>query len=120
MEQDNDSAVGQERQRSQTRSFAAALAGAAALVCVLAAMLPASSAGRSYVLASAINPNTATVQSLVRLPGIGPGRAEEMVALRDERGIRFDSPNDLRQVKGIGPKTVKKTSDSLSFEGGQQ
>lgn len=45
--------------------------------------------------------NTATVQDLDALPGIGPVLAERIVAWRTERG-RFASVDQLREVSGIG------------------
>ncbi len=53
-----------------------------------------------------IDVNTANEDDLVRLPGIGPVRAREIVRLREERG-GFTSLDDLLDVKGIGPKTLE-------------
>jgi competence ComEA-like helix-hairpin-helix protein len=69
-----------------------------------------------------INPNDAPIASLVRLPGIGIGRAEAIVACRedlikeDSNGRAFRSSDDLQKVKGIGPKTVQNISEWLKFE----
>ncbi len=66
-----------------------------------------------------INPNTATVGSLVRLEGVGPVRAHAIVDYRqahaaDGRRV-FAGPGDLEAVHGIGPKTVEKMSPYLDF-----
>jgi competence protein ComEA len=45
--------------------------------------------------------NTATVDDLDQLPGIGPATAEAIVAYRQERGP-FRSVDDLLDVRGIG------------------
>lgn len=69
-----------------------------------------------------INPNDASVVSLVRLPGIGVSRAGAIVAYRENFGGKdggnpaFRSYNDLQKVKGIGPKTVQNISEWLKLE----
>lgn len=69
-----------------------------------------------------INPNTAQVASLVRLPGIGISRASAIVAYRrDFAGQKagraaFETADDLQKVRGIGPKTVQNISRWLKFE----
>ncbi len=68
-----------------------------------------------------INPNDASAASLRRLPGIGIKRAEAIVTYREDFAENEDSPafqdaNDLRNVKGIGPKTIKNTSQWLKFK----
>ena len=77
---------------------------------------------REIELDERINPNDAPIASLVRLPGIGVGRAEAIVAYRENFGEQnngtaaFQNPNDLQKVKGIGPKTVQNISEWLTFE----
>ncbi len=69
-----------------------------------------------------VNPNDAPVASLVRLPGIGPGRAAAIVTYRENFAKRngvgpaFKNYDDLRKVKGIGPKTVQNIREWLKFE----
>lgn len=48
-----------------------------------------------------ININTADAETLSRLPGIGMKTAEKIIALRSLRQ-RFDSVEELLEVKGIG------------------
>lgn len=48
--------------------------------------------------------NSATASDLQRLPGIGPVMARKIIESRNSE--RFKSPDDLRRVKGIGPKTL--------------
>jgi competence ComEA-like helix-hairpin-helix protein len=68
-----------------------------------------------------VNPNDAPVASMVRLPGIGLGRAEAIVAYREnldkERHSKaFQNSDDLQKVKGIGPKTANNINQWLKFE----
>lgn len=49
--------------------------------------------------------NRATAEELVRIPGIGPKRAAQILAVREARG-GFRSVDDLLEVPGIGPKTL--------------
>jgi competence protein ComEA len=59
--------------------------------------------------------NTATADELTHLPGVGPKRAQAIVALRT-RLKRFKSPSDLLRVKGIGPKGLKKMLPHLVLD----
>jgi len=74
-------------------------------------------------LSGRINPNDASEASLARLPGIGPTRARAIIVLRerlhgqDGRSPVFREPDDLAQVKGIGPATVAGLRPWLRFEG---
>jgi len=69
-------------------------------------------------LDSRINPNDASVESLARLPGLGPVRAGAIVAYRDSHGGRaaFKDGKDLENVGGIGPGTVESIEDWTRFE----
>lgn len=49
--------------------------------------------------------NRADVTELARLPGVGAGLAQRIVEERERRG-RFDSPEALRYVLGMGPKKL--------------
>jgi competence protein ComEA len=54
-----------------------------------------------------VNLNTATVEELDTLPGIGPVTAAAIVAWRDANG-RFASVDQLGDVDGIGPARLEK------------
>jgi len=54
-----------------------------------------------------IDVNRASADELVALPGIGPARADAIVALRDARG-GLGSLDELLDVRGIGPKTLER------------
>jgi len=63
-----------------------------------------------------INPNTASVASLRRLPQVGPTIAARIVQYRQQHPAQpFRKPEDLEVVKRIGPATVAKISPYLSF-----
>jgi competence protein ComEA len=51
--------------------------------------------------------NLANIDDLRRLPGIGPKRAEAILALRTKIG-RFHSVEELLRVKGIGRATLRR------------
>lgn len=53
-----------------------------------------------------IDINAADWPELVQLPGIGPTLAQRIVESRRTRGPFIDH-NDLRRVRGIGPKTLE-------------
>jgi competence protein ComEA len=57
------------------------------------------------VLSIPIPINTASVDELDTLPGIGPKTAQAIVEYRETRG-KFRSAEDLLQVPGIGPKKL--------------
>ncbi len=55
-----------------------------------------------------INANTATIDEMVQLPGVGPVLAERIVD-----GRPYTSVEDLRRVPGLGPKTFERLQDLL-------
>ncbi len=57
-----------------------------------------------------VNLNTATVEQLDTLPGVGPVTAAAIVAWRDANGA-FDSVDQLGEVDGIGPARLAKLRD---------
>jgi len=61
-----------------------------------------------------IDPNTASVASLRRLPGIGPVIAQAIVAYRKAHGpAPFRRPEDLQRVPGIGPRIAARIAPDL-------
>jgi competence protein ComEA len=51
-----------------------------------------------------VNLNTATVEQLVELPGVGQAVAARIVAYREDNG-NFGKIEELMNVRGIGEKT---------------
>lgn len=64
----------------------------------------------------AVNVNTATVEQLQALPGIGPAKADAIVYAR-EQGWELAVPADLESVHGFGVKTVEKLADKIQGDG---
>lgn len=60
-----------------------------------------------------VNINSAEVSALQAVKGIGPKKAEAIVAYRQSHGP-FNSINDLTKVKGIGEKRLSKISQYLT------
>ena len=71
---------------------------------------------KSKAVTGVVNLNTATEEQLQMLPGIGPAKAERVVAYRTQRG-KFQRVQDLRRVKGFGYKTLKKLEPHLTVSG---
>jgi len=63
-----------------------------------------------------VNVNAASVEELVRLPGIGEVLAGRIVAHREENG-RFPSIDELLAVRGIGPKVLEAIREHVTIEG---
>lgn len=59
-----------------------------------------------------INLNTATSEELQTISGIGAKRAEDIIAYRESHG-GFQSVDDLKNVSGIGDKTLDKIRESI-------
>jgi competence protein ComEA len=57
----------------------------------------------------------ASLDELVLLPGIGPARAGDILALRSALG-GFTSPDDLLGVPGIGPATFLRLEPWITLE----
>ncbi len=67
-------------------------------------------------LSGVVNLNTATVDELELLPGIGEARAQAVVALRKQRG-GFKSVEELKEVKGIGDKALEQLRPFVRLDG---
>ncbi|HUG37678.1 MAG TPA: helix-hairpin-helix domain-containing protein [Candidatus Limnocylindrales bacterium] len=57
--------------------------------------------------------NQASLEQIARLPGVGPGLARRILDERERRG-RFDSPDALRSVLGLGPKKLAALRDLVT------
>lgn len=88
---------------SQVEAEAAAVGGAEAFA---QASQAASSDGR-------ININAATDAELQTISGIGPAKAQKIIAYREANGP-FKTVDDLCNVSGIGEKTLESIRDQIS------
>ena len=68
---------------------------------------------KKILLGIPINLNTATLDDLSNLPGIGPHIARDVVSFRKTHG-RFSKIEDLKAVKGIKEKRFKKIEKYLT------
>lgn len=59
-----------------------------------------------------VNLNKAEEAELTSLPGVGPSKAQAIIAYRQENG-GFKTIEDLKKVSGIGDKTFEKLKDSI-------
>ena len=59
-----------------------------------------------------INLNTATVQQLTSLPGIGEAKAADILAYREKVG-QFASVDELKNVSGIGEAMLERIKDKI-------
>jgi competence protein ComEA len=62
-----------------------------------------------------INVNTATIEELITLPGIGEVTAERIIAYREENGA-FSTLADLDNVSGIGSATLENIAALVTFD----
>ena len=62
-----------------------------------------------------ININKSLKDELIELPGIGPKTAEKIIKYRIKHGD-FQSKEDLKKVKGIGPVKLKKIENLIKLK----
>ena len=62
-----------------------------------------------------ININKATVDELSVLKRVGPSYAQRIVDYREQNGP-FEKPEDIMNVRGIGPKTYEANKDIITCE----
>lgn len=62
-----------------------------------------------------IDINTATVDQLQQLKGIGPSKAAAIIADREQKG-KFKNIADIKRVKGIGEKLYSGIEESIEAE----
>lgn len=70
------------------------------------------SAVSKQAITGRININSASLQELQILPGIGPATAKKIIDFRNEYGP-FKKIADIQKVKSIGPKTFAKIKEYI-------
>jgi len=62
-----------------------------------------------------VNINQATAPQLQLLPGIGPAKAQRIIAYRTKR--KFRTPYELTRVRGVGRRTFARLKPHLAIKG---
>jgi len=70
----------------------------------------------TYASGEKTNINTATIEQLSEIRGIGPATAQRILEYREENGT-FSSVDEIVNVRGIGPKTLENIRDSITTGG---
>ncbi|WP_279325961.1 helix-hairpin-helix domain-containing protein [Bacillus sp. FJAT-47783] len=70
---------------------------------------------KSVSSSKGININTATLEELQTLNGIGPSKAEAIISYREENGP-FSTIEDIKKVSGIGDKSFEKIKNDISID----
>lgn len=67
----------------------------------------------SIIFAEPVNINEADANELAEnLTGVGPKKAQAIIEYRESNGP-FYTPEELENVKGIGPKTLEKNLENI-------
>jgi competence protein ComEA len=83
---------------------------------LIAALLALSA---SLAIADAVDINTADAEQIAeQLQGIGPARARAIVEYREKVG-GFDSPEQLLEVAGVGPKVLEMNEGNITVSDGR-
>jgi competence protein ComEA len=91
------------------------MAGARRLVAAVAVAVVSAAVGVPWpALASSekVDLNTASLEELTELPGVGPARARAIIERREETPFR--TAEDLREVPGIGDSIYDKLRDRIA------
>ena len=67
----------------------------------------------NFLLAT-VNLNTATLEELKSIKGIGETKAKAILEYRQEQN--FTSVEDIKKIKGIGEKTFESIKDSITVQ----
>ncbi|ABV09227.1 helix-hairpin-helix domain-containing protein [Streptococcus gordonii] len=71
--------------------------------------------GTGQTKSALVNLNTATEADFQTISGIGQKRAQDIIAYREANG-RFKSVDDLKNVSGIGAKTLEKLKEYVTVD----
>lgn len=79
-------------------------------------------AGPTWLYAGPVDINSADAATLAaELTGVGPAIAEEIVRDREQNG-RYESPESLTRVRGVGERIVEMNLENLraGFDSGKE
>lgn len=82
---------------------------------IAVALMDSSGATPSREAPKRVNLNTATLDELIRLPGIGPVMAQRILQAREANG-KFSRVEELARVKGIGKKRMAELKRVVTVE----
>jgi comEA protein len=98
-----------EKKEGPMRYLARCLAAAALVV----GLLGGSTVWGDHHEGAKVNINTADAAALETLPGIGPAKAKAVIDYREKNGA-FKTIDDLKNVSGIGDKTLEGLRDKVT------
>ena len=93
-----------------------ALALASILALVLGVATAVASAEEVTAMQGTVNVNTASLEELTLLPGIGESRAKALIETRKRLG-GFKSVDDLMEVKGSGDASLERLRPHVPTQG---
>ncbi|MEJ8547481.1 helix-hairpin-helix domain-containing protein [Brevibacillus borstelensis] len=79
------------------------------------ASAPASGGKAPSAAVKGVNINTASLEELMTLPGVGESRAKAIMEYRAKKG-GFRSPDELKQISGIGAKIYERMKDQIRIQ----
>ena len=82
---------------------------------IVAGAVCAAHAAAKQAFTGTVNINSASVEELMQLPGIGQSKAQAIVAYRTQSP--FKAAQDLMNVKGIGEKLFSKIETHVMISG---
>ena len=82
---------------------------------VTASAHTSATSGTGQTKSALVNLNTATEADFQTISGIGQKRAQDIIAYREANG-RFKSVDDLKNVSGIGAKTLEKLKEYVTVD----
>ena len=85
------------------------------IIAAVVLFIAAQASAAPKTVSGSVNINTATVEELMMLPGIGKAKAEAIVSFRQSQP--FQSIDQIKDVKGIGDKMFEKIAPYLIIDG---
>jgi comEA protein len=87
-----------------------------AAIALVAGLLGGAPVWADHPVGGKVDINTADTMALEGLPGIGPAKAKAVIEYRQKNGT-FKTVEDLKNVAGIGDKTVEQLKDKITVSG---